>query len=268
MSQPLDEQAPPASPEVNAYNEPRELFDAQIRFAQKWSEITGDDFAATLYNKTTLYARVSETKTRTNEVPDEWRTLLADLDKDSDPAAVTDYLYEMYKNIPESRYTPPAHDGAVGFDYLPAKHAVKIHFTNPERGTRPLSDENMPQRKEEFRAMLKHIKTDYPEVALLISGTWLRSTSHYRSLSPPDIAPEKSLMSPDMKMTGNSVWGQFIDASGNGNKRVYDQFIAAVEKATTVEELLDAFPYKTMLSEDSIDKYYDFYGLADEPAEK
>jgi len=266
MSQPVDKQAIPVSPEINVYNDPRESFDAQVRFAQKWSEITGDDFAATLYSKTPLYTRISEPTPRTEDVPEDWRTLIAGLDKDSDPKEVTDYLYELYKKNPESKYTPPTHDSAIGFDYLPTKQAVKIHFTNPSRGERPLSDENMPQRQAEFRTMLEHIKALYPEAALVISGTWLRSTSHYRNLSPPDVAPERNLMSPDMKMTGNSVWGQFTNASGNINKRVYDQFIAAIEKATTVEELLDAFPYKTMLSEDSIDKYYDFYGINGESA--
>jgi hypothetical protein len=71
-------------------------------------------------------------------------------------------------------------------------------------------------------------------------------------------------MSVDMDFGGNSVWGQFLDSNGNVNQRVYDQFFEAVSRADSLDDLLAAFPYKTLKAEDPISKYYDYYGLGEE----
>lgn len=240
------------SHEVNSYTYPRGYFDAQVVFAQKWCELTGEDIAWVLATKTTVARQITGDQ-----------DLLGNLVSGSrDHKSLTDQLYSAYTKRPESMYVDLG-GSSFGYDYHPDTKIVKIHFSNPRRGERPLSEENMIKRREEFRVLLQEVRSKYPEAALLMSATWLRSTASYRSLSPPDIDPERDLMSPEMKLTGNSVWGQFVDASGNLNRRVYDQFVASVRNAQDLDELMSAFPYRTVMAVDPIEKYYKYYGLLD-----
>lgn len=252
------------TPEVGPINPlefPLEYFDAQVHFAFKWSELTGEPIADTLKSKTAIFRRMTGSAHSDDEADAQWNDLVSQLDPTATPDEVTSTFFDAYSHDPANRYQPDGHSSALGYDYIPATKTVKIHFTNPRRGEKPLSDENMGKRREEFQALLENVREEHPEAALLMSATWLRSTDHYRALSPPDIAPAKNLMSPDMKFGGNSVWGQFIDASGNVNQRVYDQFMERIDSARTLEDLIDAFPYKTMQAVDPIDKYFDYYGV-------
>lgn len=257
----------PESIPVNPLEFPIEYFGAQVYFAHKWSEVSGEDFGTTLLTKTALCRRITGSVSPTDEVLDEWNSLAASFGQVTDTHAVTQLLYQAYRENPKSVYVQPTHPGAFGYDYLAEDRTVKLHFTNPHRGERPLSDENMGERRQEFRALLKNVRQEHPEAALLMSATWLRSTSHYQSLSPPDIDTPKDLMSADMKFAGNSVWGQFVDAFGNVNRRVYDQFIGSVDVATNLGELIAAFPYKTLQALDPIDKYYNYYKIEDSESE-
>jgi hypothetical protein len=236
---------------INPYEFPVGYFDAQVRFAKKWSEVTGEGFADVIEAKTAIARRLGG--------PESLHETLSGIDQSADPTSITASLYDRYLEQPDSLHADPEDETAFGYDYHPDTKTVKIHFTNPRRGEKPLSDENMPKREADFRALLEHVRENHPEAALLMSATWLRSTRHYRDLSPPDIDEQRDLMSPDMKLAGNSVWGQFIDASGHTNQRVYDQFVAALETATTKEELIAAFPLKTLMAVDPIDKYFDHY---------
>jgi hypothetical protein len=251
----------PESSGINPLAFPIEYFGAQVYFAQKWSEISGEDFATTLLTKAALYRRITENPTLGNDAQDDWSTLVSGFDRSADVNTITGLLYHAYGENPENKYKQPKHSSAFGYDYLADTGTVKIHFTNPQRGEKPLSDENMDKRRQEFRALLENVRREHPEAALLMSATWLRSTSHYRSLSPPDINAQKDLMSVSMKFTGNSVWGQFIDAAGNVNQRVYDQFMRSVAAANTLDELVDAFPLRTLLALDPIDRYYEYYSI-------
>ncbi len=251
----------PESKGVNPLEFPVEYFDAQVHFAYKWSDISGEDLASVLETKTVLYRRFTGSAAATEEGNSDWDTLLADIDPSMGPDEITKVVYGAFAERPDSLHQPGKHQTALGYDYFEDRDTVKIHFTNPRRGEKPLSDENMPKRRNEFRALLENVREEHPEAAMLMSATWLRSTSHYRDLSPPDIAPQKDLMSPDMKFTGNSIWGQFLDASGNVNQRIYEQFMNSVEAAETVEDLVDAFPYRTQMALDPIDMYYEYYGM-------
>lgn len=254
MSNPGQSGPSPELADINPLSFPLGYFDAQVQFAHKWSEITGENFAEALATKTALPRRMGGA--------DEFTTTLQGMADMTDPSAVTASLYDIYSHRPDSAYKEREEETAFGYDFHPDTKTVKIHFNNPKRGERPLSDENMPKRRADMRELLARVKREHPEAAMLMSATWLRSTKHYRELSPPDINEQENLMSPDMKLGGNSVWGQFIDASGHTNQRVYDQFMAALRKATTLDELMSAFPFPTLKAVDPIDKYYDYYEIA------
>jgi len=256
----------PASPEraeISDIAYPYEYFDAQVQFAKRWSVVADDSFSAMLLRKTSLYRTISGQIPGPEGVSKNWTTLTNGVD-DNDPSMIASRLYDAFLRQPRSRYTAPDHDGAFGYDYYPNDHLVKIHFTNPRRGESPFSADNMPQRQNEFKHLLEHIQDVHPDADKVVSASWIRSTKSYQSLFPPDLNTPKSLMSTDMFLGGDSVWGQFMDRNGNINQRVYDQFITAIQDAKSPEDLIAAFPYKVLRVEDSIEKYYRYYNVEPE----
>ncbi len=244
--------------ETNPYNRPLEYFDAQVQFAQKWSAITGEAFPKVLMQKTALYRRLTQERPP-KEVAEQWARLVGEAGADHQQIAA--HLYDVYKDQPDSVYTQPEHPHAFGYDYYDDQHKVKIHFTSPVRGASSFASENMSVLRDEFKRMLQDAAAQHPDATTLVTGSWLRSTDAYQSFSPPNIAAQESLMSPDMSFAGDSLWGQFVSKTGNINRVVYDKFVDTVGKAETVEDLLAAFPYQVMKAEDPIDKYYEYYGV-------
>jgi len=245
---------------VNPLEYPVGYFDAQVIFAKKWSELTSKDFVEVALRRTALYRRLFGAVSPQGEVPKEWVRLIQDAEG-GERGSITESLYGEYSANPANVYLPKKESSAFGYDFDDQTKTVKVHFTNPNRGERPLSEENMPKRREEFRKMLEEVRRIHPSAAKLISATWLRSTDRYQSFSPQDRSGEINLMKRGMKLTGNSVWGQFMDANGNTNWRVYNGFVEAVAVAADLDELVDAFPYKTMLASDPISTYYEHYGV-------
>lgn len=251
----------PVAQELNPLGYPIGYFDPQVRFAQKWAILTGEGFDKVLLHKTALYRRLFGAKAPQDSLPQEWVAILQGNDANTPSDCITGKLFEHYSHIPDSRYTPPEHPRAIGYDYYPDRRVVKIHFNNPKRGTSPFSAENMLRLRSEFKEMLDEIRTTHPEAETLVSASWVRSTKGYRSLSPPDIAEQVSLMSTDMAFGGDSVWGQFLDKFGQTNQRTYRQFVVSVQAARSLDELLAAFPYQVLKAEDPIVKYYRYYGI-------
>jgi hypothetical protein len=247
---------PQPAESINPYEYPFGYFDVQVQFAKKWAEIEGKPIGEVLFNKTALHRRLHGLGGPTSG----WLKLMKRLDSDKD-LDVSKEIFAEYCRDPKSLYSPDLSHGSFGFDFDPDTKVIKIHFSNPKRGQSPFEPDKIDLRKREFKALLQNIVGQHPDAKQLISASWLRSKKGYQSLFPSDRNTEISLMKPDMMLSGNSVWGQFIDASGNTNLNVYSNFIEAVTKSKTVEDLIRAFPYPAMLASDPIEMYYRYYGI-------
>lgn len=245
--------------EVSDIGYPPEWFDAQVRFAKKWASLTGENFADTLLRKTATFRIITNDMPPVDETPSAWAATF-----ESDAGAVdtdktTAVLYQTYLNQEHSNYQPPAHRfGPFDYDYYADRRTVKMHFENPVRGESPL--ENSDQLRTDFAHMLEDIKHDHPEAKNFVSCSWIQSTKRYSDLMPSSIQAEDQT-STDMFFGGDSVWGQFVDKSGNVNQRVYDKFLNSLETAETTEQLVDAIPYKVLRREGPIGEWYKMYDI-------
>ncbi len=236
-----------SSVEVNPWEYPLEYFEAQVQFAGRWAEITGESFVDALATRTAVKRRL--------DVDNEQLGLIV-----SSAEYLGSTIFDLYKSDEANLYKPKERS-MLGYDYRPQDGVVKIHFTNYLRGERPFDEAGMKERRREMERLLREVKATHPEARSLMSASWLRSTKKYVSLSPPDVDEPLSIMSSDMKFGGNSLWGQFMDFRGNANQRVCDMFFQALRDAKTLEELLAAFPYPVRISNDDIEKYYGFYSI-------
>lgn len=243
---------------------PYEYFDAQVQFAKKWSELMGVSFAEALRTKTAIDRRLTE---------GERNVVLPELMKgvESNPEAASKLIYDRYLSQPQSKYKPPTnhledgvHFGFFAFDYYPqnirndGKNTVKVHFINSSRGEKSgLAADFLPQRKADLKRMFDFIKERHPEAQEVIGGSWLYNLPAYRDSFPPEFTQNMKRLVPlelgfqfpnavpDMALTGNSVWGQFVDRRGWVRGDSYSRFINNVNVAKTPKELVDAFPERT-----------------------
>lgn len=58
-----------------------------------------------------------------------------------------------------------------------------------------------------------------------------------------------------------SLWGQFVDRTGNLRPKVADIFVQQMAVATTFDELQHSFPLPVLAPRCSIQRFFEFYGV-------
>lgn len=239
---------------------PQGYFDVQVEFAKRWSEIAGEDIAETLLHKTALYRAITAEKPTEDTSPLVWAAFLNGRSP-AEVANISERLYDVYAQQPHSRYVPPQNRfGMFGYEIYQDRNAVKLHIDNPRRGISPLAPEHLRERHTEFKAMLEEIQHTHSEITTFLTGSWVYSTEKFRNLLPPNVET-KDLMSLDMFFGGNSLWGQFINKDGELNERLAHEFLKGIRKADSLQDLIDAFPRRTIFTQGAIERYYEHYGV-------
>lgn len=240
-------------------------FDTQVRFALKWAALSGEPIEQALLTKTALYRRITGKKYPGNQTV--WQDALQAISETPDAATVSQVLYAKYLAQPHHVYTEPTypendgkHFGFFAFDFYEAKPEtgekarIKVHFINRKRGEQSSLDAKyLAERQSDLRRMFTFIREHYPQAEEVIGGSWLYALQSYRDSFPP--AFTKNMLRlvpkgfdhipnsvPNMSFNGNSVWGQFIDRRGGVRQHVYDQFVANVDRAQSLDDLVEAFP--------------------------
>lgn len=239
---------------------PKGYFQAHVAFARTWAALYEEPLHRVLFERTAAGRAILGAAFKEVSAAGHWEDLLSSLDADT--ANTKEYgaaLHRLYAAQPHSRYTDPVHKlGALTYRYHRHEPAVQLHFDNPKRGTSPLSGEALAMRREEFRALLQQVQAERPDTQRFIAGSWLFSTRAFRSLFPPDINLQTP---PDFSYAGDSLWGQFMDKNGNASPARLERFAKALGIATA-DTILDAFPFKTLFTNDNIGKYYEHYRIA------
>lgn len=258
----------------NPLEYPIEYFDAQIRFATKWAELSGDDIEQTLMTKTALGRRLG----LTDGVDKDGNDISSLIDGESDPDEITQKLYKRYTSLESSLYVEKdlSSEGRkyFGYDYYPdnkqnnGRNTIKIHYENNSRGERSgLSKDQLADRQSELKKMVSSVIEEHPEAEEVIGGSWLYNmpayvasfpdefTDNMAVLVPRDLAEHYPDAIPMMAFSGNSVWGQFMDKHGWVNQERYDQLVSGVDVATTLVELFEAIPLKPLQPKSSPDVF-------------
>ena len=240
---------------------PFEYFDVQIQFAKKWTHITGDDLSKVLLEKTALYRRIIGKKA--GEALDvNWVLVCQNIT--AEPHRASAIIYNYYSRLPESRYTVHPHEfNSFEFDYYPERSTVKVHYNPTIRGERSnLGREFLQDRVADLKRMFEHIHQMHPDAARVIGGSWLYNLDAYKRIFPPTYTQNMvQLVPPQLSLTGNSVWGQFVDSQGAGKRDICQKFLLKVEEAITTEDLVNAFPYPTWQPTDDIQNFYTHLGI-------
>jgi hypothetical protein len=244
---------------------PRIYFAAQMKFAHKISRLTSETLPSTLAHYTALEEELSGSSIQ--EQPNEtiWKTFIQKIE-DTNPEEVVDSAYNLYIQQPYAQYHARWHPkgvmrfGALGVGVNPYnldRNRVKLHFLPRREEGSDLATARIPERKEDFRALLTWTNINYPDIRYITSSTWLHNIPNYRSLFPSVFLDRLTYQ--DNKYLG--LWGQFVRWNGKPHTKRYYQFISELDKSHTVSEAIQAIPLKVMGATASIQEFYTWYNI-------
>lgn len=106
-----------------------------------------------------------------------------------------------------------------------------------------------------MKMLLGFVKNNHPDIQNITSFTWLQNVPNYRTLFPQSFLDRLTIMRD--KFLG--LWGQFVMWDGTANRTRYDEFVGNLQKATTLDEAIDAIPLPVLGAIGPIQTFYDFY---------
>jgi hypothetical protein len=247
-------------------DKPKEYFEAAIFFAYTISKIKGIKMSEAAENFTGLAREITgmfkedwEQVKSTNL----WSDLKAEFDKTTDPKIMTNMFFNTYKKQVHSKYDPDESKGyvkfgSIAYDYQEDSRTVRLHFL-PERSTvSALSSKYLKERENDFKNLLEDVSRKYPEASFVKSSTWLQNIPNYRNLFSQKFQD-------GLKDIGASsfigIWGQFQKGDGFGNVERLKEFKNKLLQAKTLEEAIDAFPFKVLENIGPIAEFYEKYNI-------
>jgi len=232
------------------------FFDLQLQFADTVTILSGLPLARVLLEYTNLYVRFGLGRDFDPADP-VWREYLAGLQDTKDSR---EWTYRFYLARPE--VAPPATVAAFGcFSYSRLSgDRIRLHFRNAETdGHSPLAIERRAHRLADLAALFEHVKRTQHEPLRVIGASWLYNLDAYRRLFPsPYLATAHVIHDRFRHMP---LWGQFLDRHGEIKERMTRQFLARLERQSSLEGLDQCFPLQVLAVEAPAQEFYDFYGI-------
>lgn len=238
-------------------NYPREFFSLNYAFARRAAQLGKCSLAEALLRYTHLYMALGLGSSFDPGAQD-WQGFLAGLADTEDPAG---WMYAASRRVDKTKIDGLSEQTFGCFSYsLWEGGRARLHFLNPGRQS-PLRAAFVGERKAELKEMFAYIQAHEPEARSVVGGSWLYHIEAYRRLFPPGYLATARPEEP-VEPRFLSLWGQFLSYRGRIKKDTAQRFLAAVERATSLDELLRAFPYPVLLLECPLEVFYRAYRLS------
>lgn len=230
------------------------FIDLVLRFAKMAADIDGEALEESLLRKTPLYLNFGLDRSFDPANPT-WQEFLAGYERASDP---TDWTYSFY--LVHARSYPESAFGCFSHHYEPETRCIRLHFGNRDSCIDgPLSVGRQQTRRDELLTLFNTVRLDLPEAEIVRGRSWMYNLPAYRRLFPPDYVATADPAEPELQFM--SLWGQFINRTGNLRPKAADIFLQQMDTATTLDELKDSFPLPVLAPRCSIQYFFDFYGV-------
>jgi hypothetical protein len=268
---------------VEVISQPYEYFDAQVSFAKKVSEITGETLEESMFEYTDLYNSLTNKEYGEEEekgiYSPLWKAYMDEIRGVSTPKEISDITYKLFLEQEYSRIEISNEEKEetnrfgcfeINYgDYNKQREQIRLHFSprrtdllknGNEEKYGDLSTKYLPQRREEFRSMIKYIHENmnlFEDAKYLKSSTWLQNIPNYQSFFPSKYALGENREKKEKNFLG--LWGQFVKWDLIGNREVYDVFKKNLDTANTLEECINAFPYPVYEIQVPLEELFEMY---------
>lgn len=242
---------------------PKNFIDIQIIFAQKAAKILNISLNKSLFSYTSLPIRFGIPFSQLIEEHSVWQQFIRKINNGKDLSETAfNYCIEQEKGSDtKSQFSDREKFGCFSYNPLNNEKGILIHFANndaPEPGS--LSEERVPVRLAELKAMFADIRSKYPDYKFVASSSWLYNVESFTKLFPPEFIISKQAKV-DYRSMG--IWGQFIDKYGNTKENLCNEFLKNVNHAKNPTDLEDCFPLKDLKLATDLVYFYKFYKVED-----
>lgn len=198
------------------------------------------------------------------------------LKTEKDSKLLSEKTYELFLSTPHKYdvFPSPYKNEPLRFgcfklnysDFYKKQKTVRLHFSplrdglaskNPSLRTSDLSPVYAAERKKDFSKMIQYI-FDNPEqfkgATHFYSSTWLQNLDTYKNFFP---RTKRYLNTSAFYW----LWGQFIKWDYTGNSYRLNKFVTQLSQAKTMEQVINAIPYKIYDVKVPLKKMFSYYGL-------
>lgn len=237
------------------YSKP--FFELQLVLAQKIADLSQQPLDQVLLRFTAFY-RIFGLDWTLDPANPVWQAYLQGLNQTSDQADFTYQFYlQRYPTIP--KFSDEEHWGCFAYGYNPETRTIRFHFSDEDTSPYgPLSHHRIDARKAELRLMFQQIHQRHPAAMLVQGGSWLYNWESYRRIFPPAFGQSAKIQTMP-GLYGRALWSQFLRRGWSIHQETMSLFIQRVARLERVEDYPACFPYHVLLTEASIQQFYDFY---------
>ena len=179
--------------------------------------------------------------------------------------------YDSYLKETDAEHPVPYHDGkrfgCFSHTYDPGRKTAYVHFVNAEYGTPgPLAKEREEFRRQELAAVLRDIRSRYPDAELMENRSWLFNIESFRRLFPQEYLA-KVEQSNDLSQwrRGTVIWGQFLNSEMQVKKDMADLLLERARNVSLepgiTSRILEAPLYRPVVVEGPLQDFYDLYDI-------
>jgi hypothetical protein len=230
------------------------FFDLQLQFADKVASLTGMPSHRALLEYTNLYIRFGLGRDLDPEHAG-WQEYLAGL---NDAADRHEWTYRFYRARPDDAGAPPTEASFGCFSYARVgTDRIRLHFVNAETGRSPLGIESRGRRLADLATLFDHVKRTGNPPLQVAGASWLYNLEAYRRLFPRSYLANARPM--PRRFQRMSLWGQFLDRRGEVRPDVTREFLARVERQSSVDNLDQCFPFQVLAVEAPVMEFFEFY---------
>ena len=213
----------------------RAYFGVQRRFAERWAALASVPIETAYLECTTWYLQAAGLGREFDPDHPTWQELVAEVSASADPDGVVHAA--ALRNEPD---VPPG--PVLDWSWEADDQCVRLHFF-PQRSAEghPLAQRHLPERRREFRDLLRRAALEHPDAAWLRGRSWLYSIEAYRRIFPDVFIAGLEPLEPDLQFL--ACWGQLLDGAWRTRTDVASVLLRGIEIASTTDELEAAFPY-------------------------
>ena len=231
------------------------FFDLQLRFAHRVSVVGRMPLPRALLEYTNLYVRFGLGR---DFDPGQatWQQYLAGL---GDARDAGEWTYRFYLSRPATSPVVVGTFGCFSYARLPGDR-IRLHFQNTEtQGRSPLARACLDRRLDDLRALFGNVKRTLGERPTVVGVSWLYNLEAYRRLFPGSyVATARPLGGRFRYMP---LWGQFLDRNGEAKEDMAREFVARLERQSSLDALEECFPLQVLGLEASVRDFYGLYSL-------
>jgi hypothetical protein len=240
--------------EITLKTYPIGFFEIQEYFARKISDISGTPFGETLLSYTSYYKRIGAEPWDYSKENPLWKCLIERINCGQSPARAA---FELHRTSLVKSIDTTKRFGCMGFSLRGT--TIVMHFRNDFSSTYgPLSRHNRKDRLLELKEIFEHIFRYHSEAQMVEGCSWLYSYDVYCRLFPPEYIAGLELMK-ETPVRIHSAWGQFLNSSGEMDSERVRIFKQKIDATTSLNEMLDSFPFRIFSARAAIKFFYSFY---------